>query len=167
MKARQGLQRGFGAIAAIVVLVILAALAAAITTLSTAQQLGSAQDVMATRALWAAHAGTEWGLYRALKSADCDTQSWPYPDDAGLTVTVSCEKSDYKDGETTPDIAHQLRVFTVTATACTATACPAIDPSRVASAGYVERQRVAVAYCEWDNDNNACKPESEPEPEPD
>lgn len=151
MKALQGSQRGFGAIAAIVVLVILAALAAAITTLSTAQHLGSAQDLMATRALWAAHAGTEWGLHRALKSADCDDtpQSWTYPDDAELTVTVSCEKSDYRDGETTPDNARMLRVFTVTAAACTAAACPATDPGRIASAGYVERQRVAVAYCEW------------------
>lgn len=167
MKAKQGLQRGFGAIAAIIVLVILAALAAAITTLSTAQHLGSAQDVMATRALWAAHAGTEWGLHRALKSATCTEtpQSWVYPDDAELTVSVSCEKSNYKAGETAPGTARQLRVFTVTATACTATACPATDASRVASAGYVERQRVAVAYCEWDNDNNACNPEQEPEPD--
>lgn len=156
MKALRGLQRGFGAIAAIVVLVILTALAAAITTLSTAQHLSSAQDLVATRALWAAHAGTEWGLHRALKSAACDEtpQSWTYPDDAELTVTVSCAQSTYKDGETTPGIARELRVFTVTATACSATTCPATDPNRVASAGYVERQRVAVAYCEWNG--SAC-----------
>lgn len=156
MKARQGLQRGFGAVAAIIVLVILAALAAAITTLSTAQHLTSAQDLMATRALWAAHAGTEWGLHRALQSANCDgmAQSWTYPDDAELTVTVTCTQTTYNDGETEPGTVRTLRVFTVTATACSAATCPATDPGRIASASYVERQRVAVAYCEWDG--SAC-----------
>ena len=54
MKRRQ---RGFGAIAAIMVLVILAALAAGIVAVSTAQQMASAQDVLAARAWQVASAG--------------------------------------------------------------------------------------------------------------
>ncbi|HTY03728.1 MAG TPA: hypothetical protein VMC81_08365 [Rhodocyclaceae bacterium] len=149
-RCRQG---GFGTIAAIMILVILASLAAAIVSFSSGQQLASAQDVMATKAWQVASAGTEGGLYRALKGGTCDTQTWTSADDTQFRVTVVCTSSapnDYNDGETMPGTARKLRVFTVTATACNVAAGTCPDNGAAAGPGYVERQRIAVAYCEWD-----------------
>jgi MSHA biogenesis protein MshP len=145
-------QGGFGAIAAIMILVILAALAAAIVTVSSASQMSSAQDVLGARVLQLARAGTEWGLYRALQQNVCSSASWPSPDDGSLNVTVDCVARDYNDGETAPGTARGIRVFTVTATACNATVCP--NPAAVTSPGYVERQLVASAWCDWNG--SAC-----------
>lgn len=146
---------GLGVIAVILILVILAALAAAIVSFSTGQQLASAQDVLAARAWQVASAGTEGGLFRAMKGTPptCDTQTWTSADDPQFRVTVACASNDYNDGEivplTDPSTPRVLRVFTVTATACNggAASCP---DSATAGPGYVERQRVAIAYCEWD-----------------
>ena len=55
-------QRGFAAIAAIFLLVVLAALGSFMLSFSNTQQLTSAQDVLGTRAYWAARAGLEWGI---------------------------------------------------------------------------------------------------------
>jgi MSHA biogenesis protein MshP len=145
-------QRGFGAIAAIMVLVILAGLSAAIVSFSTGQQLASAQDVLAARAWQVASAGTEGGLFRALQNATCDTQTWTSADDAQFKVTVVCTSSapnDYKDGETAPGTFRLLRVFRVVATACNTSAAACPDDAASAGPGYVERQRIAIAYCEW------------------
>jgi MSHA biogenesis protein MshP len=143
------LQHGFGAIAAIMILVILATLAAAIVSFSTGQQLASAQDVLAARAWQVASAGTEGGLYRALKGGTCDTQTWTSADDPAFKVTVVCAMSPYNDGETVPGTEKVLHVFQVTATACNGTAATCPDDTASAGPAYVERQRIAVAYCEW------------------
>lgn len=141
-------QTGLGTIAAILILVVLAALSAAIVSVATGQQLASAQDILAARAWQLASAGIEGGMFRALKNNLCDTQAWASPDDPQFRVTVSCTLSSYNDGETVPGTARQLRVFRVVATACnSAGGCP--DNAAAAGPGYVERQRVAVAYCEW------------------
>lgn len=145
-------QRGLGAIAAIMILVILSALAAAIVSLSTGQQMASAQDILASRAWQAASAGTEGGLYKALKTGVCGTETWTSATDyPGFKVTVVCTLSpfDYKDGETVPGTPNVLRVFQVDAWACNGSAATCPDNTAVAGAGYVERQRTAVAYCQW------------------
>lgn len=147
MKIRQ---RGLGLIAAIMVLVILSALAAAITSFSTGQQMASAQDVQAARTWYMAFSGTEWGLHRALKSTTCDTQTWANPDDPASRVTVACSQHTYNDGESVPGTARQVRVFRIVATACNGGAASCPDDTAVTNPGYVERQRVAIAYCEWD-----------------
>ena len=149
---RRRSQCGFGAIAAIMVLVILAALSAAIVSFSTGQQMASAQDVQAARAWQVASAGTEGGLFRALQNATCDTQTWTSADDAQFKVTVICTSSapnDYNDGETVPGTSRRLRVFQVVATACNGSAATCPDNASSMGLGYVERQRIAVAYCEW------------------
>jgi MSHA biogenesis protein MshP len=141
-------QAGLGAIAAIMILVILGGLSAAIVSLSTVQQIGSAQDVLSAQAWQVASAGTEGGLFRALQGGACDSQTWASADYPQFDVTVVCAATDYNDGETSPGTARVLRVFTVTATACNGGgACP--DDAVSAGVGYVERQRVAVAYCDW------------------
>jgi MSHA biogenesis protein MshP len=153
-------QRGFGVIAAIVILVILAVLAAAIVSISNTQQITSAQDVLSARAWQAARAGSEWGLYKALRGEawtatagdTCSTAArgatLDLAADTGFHVTVSCDSSRYGEGE---EIvagalqARQVRVYRITAIACPANACPAAGGAAVAAPGYVERRRVVLA----------------------
>ncbi|MBS1228575.1 MAG: biosis protein MshP [Proteobacteria bacterium] len=150
-------QSGFGAIAAIVVLVILALLSAAIVSISTTQQITSAQDVQSAKAWQAARAGNEWGLYKALKnetwSASPADTCITAPRNAtldlsavtGFYVTVSCASWPYNEGETVPGTPSTLTVYQVKAVACpVAAGCPALDAS-AAGLGYVERTRVVLA----------------------
>ncbi len=146
MKRRQS---GLGAIAAIMILVILGTLSAAIISFSTGQHMASAQDVLSSRAWQVASAGTEGGLFRALQNATCDSQTWVSADYPAFRVTVDCTSHDYNDGETTPGVARVLRVFRVVATACNVPAGTCPDNAASAGAGYVERQRIAIAHCEW------------------
>ena len=142
-------QRGFGAIAAIVVLVILASLAAAVVSLSSTQQLASAQDVQSAKAWQAARAGNEWGLYRALKDGACAAISGKTLDltaDTGFHVTVTCSSLPYSEGEDDATLQPRpLTVYQLKAVACpVAAGCPA-NGAAVAGAGYVERTRVVLA----------------------
>lgn len=158
-------QNGFGAIAAIVVLVILAVLSAAIVSLSSVQQIGSAQDVMSARAWQAARAGNEWGLFQALTPAGtwsqgavsdlCPaagalghgaqvTQTLDLNVDTGFRVTVYGDCWRYNEGESTPGTAQTVRIYRIRAVACPAATCPAADAT-VAGPGYVERTRVVLA----------------------
>jgi len=149
--------QGFGAIAAILIVVILAALAAAIVSISTTQQVTSAQDVMSARAWQAARAGNEWGLYKALSIAT-PTDTWKTcPNDpAGLSqtldltsetgfhVTVTCESWPYREGESVPGMPQPVRVYRITAIACPAATCPVNDAS-AAGIGYIQRARRVLA----------------------
>jgi len=138
-------QRGFGAIAAIVVLVILALLAAAIVSISTTQQLTSAQDVMSAKAWQAARAGNEWGLFQALQNSSCVANTpLDLSAQTGFHVTVSCSSSSFREGESAANTSRSLTVYQITAVACPAAPCPADDAS-VAGPGYVERRRVVLA----------------------
>lgn len=143
-------QNGLGAIAAILVLVALAGLSAAIISLATSQSMTSAQDVLSSRAWQVASDGIEGGLYRALQKATCDKKNWSSIDYPRFKVTVECVSADYNEGEISPGTRRVLRVFRITATACNGTADDCPDNAVAAGVGYVERQKVAVAYCEWD-----------------
>ena len=140
--------RGFGVIAAIVVLVVLAALAAAIVRFGSVAQSTSAQAVLAARASQAARAGTEWGLYQAFKGSwtTCSgaNQTLDLTTDLGFRVTVSCDSTSYKEGESAPGTPRSVRVYTIDAVACNApVACP--DNTRATTPGYVERRRQVQA----------------------
>lgn len=150
MRAGRRRQAGLGVIGAIMVLLILAALAAAITTFTSGQHMAGAQDIQSARAWQVVQAGTEWGLYQALKNNSCpNSASWAHPDHAEFKVTVGCVARTYNEGETVPGTARQMRVFEVTATACNGSASSCPDNGAAAAPGYVERQRSVVAYCEW------------------
>lgn len=136
-------QRGLGAIAAILVLVLLAGLAAAVIRLSSAQQMGGAQEISAARAAQAARAGIEWGLYQAFKGgwSTCAgaSQTLDLTADLGVRVTVSCSHAAFNEGESAPGVAQAVRVYRIDAVACNGTgACP--DAGRAASPTYVERR---------------------------
>jgi MSHA biogenesis protein MshP len=141
---RRHAARGFGAIAAIVVLVLLAALAAAIVRIGGGAQASQAQDLLGARAWQAARAGTEWGVYQALKGnwTSCVNASQTLDlraDSGGMRVTVSCSSISYNEGEASPGVAQLRRAFTIDAVACNSTSCP--DDTLAVQAGYVERRR--------------------------
>ncbi len=145
---RRPAQAGFGAIAAIVVLVVLASLAAAVVRFGVVAQTTSAQAVLAARALQAARAGTEWGLYQAFKGSwtTCASasQTLDLTTDTGFRVTVSCTSSVFNEGEVSPGVPRTVRVFTINAVACNgASTCP--DNARATTQGYVERRRQVQA----------------------
>ena len=149
MKARATSRRGFGSVAILVVLVLLAAMAAAIVRLSSTAQSSSALDTLSARADQAARAGVEWGLYQAFKGAwtSCSgaSQTLDLRTDMGMMVTVSCSSNTYNEGESSPNVAKVLRVYTIDATACNSASCP--DNVRATQKGYVERRRqVQAAY---------------------
>ncbi len=126
MKSR-AIQRGFAAIAAIFLVVGLAALAAFMVTFSNTQQLTSAQDVQGSRAYWAARAGLEWGVSRALAASCAASTDLTLGD---FTVTVTCsESAAYSDTGFLPGVLP--RIFQFTATARSAAA--------LGSVGYIER----------------------------
>ena len=127
---------------------ILASLAAAIVRFGAVAQTTSAQAVLAARALQAARAGTEWGLYQAFKgswtSCSSASQTLDLSTDLGFRVTVSCDSRNYNEGESVPGTPRVVRSFTIDAVACNApTSCP--DNSRATTPGYVERRRQVQA----------------------
>jgi MSHA biogenesis protein MshP len=141
-------QTGLGAIAAIIVLVMLAALAAAVVRLGWATQTTVGQDVQGARALQAANAGVQWGLYQALLGTwgTCGTgsQNINLRPTMDFTVTVTCSYSSYNEGESVPNTPRVIKVYTIEAVACTSsTACP--DSTLAASLTYVERKRQVTA----------------------
>lgn len=144
MKRRQ---TGLGIIAAIMILVILGGLSAAIVSLSTGQQLASAQDVLSAQAWQMAMAGSRGGINQAMTGVACGG-TWASPANPAFSVTVVCASTIYSDGETAPGVPRLLQVFTITATACNGAigVCP--DDASSAGVGYVERQRVAVVACQ-------------------
>lgn len=96
---------GFATIVALFLLVVLAGLGAFMVSISTTQQVGSAQDIQGTRAYWAARAGLEWGLGSLNGAAAacpsppasgaCPTPPAPFAVDGfDLTVTCSCASFD-------------------------------------------------------------------------
>ena len=113
--------RGFAAISAVFLLVVLAGLGAYMLSLSNVQQISSAQDVLGTRAYWAARAGLEWGTASAL--SDCPAPASLQVD--GLTVQVSCSKRVDIDGT------DEVRVLVFQSQVS--------NNAAVGSPGYVER----------------------------
>ena len=139
---------GFGAIAAIFVLVVLASLAAAIVRIGQSTQTGSAQDILGARAWATARAGTDWGLYQALKGSwsTCSgaSQTLDLTADTGFKVTVRCTSNVYNEGEDATGAVQTLRLYTIDAVACnSASACP--DNTRAVQPGYIERRRQVQA----------------------
>jgi len=128
-----GQRRGFALVSAIFLLVVLALLGSMIVAVSTTQQVSQARDALGSRAYFAARAGLEWGVYKALRSASCASSS-TLPALAGsaqgFTVQVACSASGpFDEGGAT------VMVYQVTSTASRGT-LGAIDR--------VERQLQAV-----------------------
>lgn len=125
---------------ALFVIILGAVLAGSIALLSGTQQLGAAQDLLATRAYQAARAGAEWGVHHALRTGDATCanigsvagRTFDVPAIPGFRVTVTCAESSHSEA------GQSQSMYVVTATACN---CPAASPG---SATYVERQLQVV-----------------------
>lgn len=143
--------RGFSLPAAIFLLVILASLGAFMVSLSTMQNITSAQDVQGARAYRAARSGMEWAAgqicygagvanpaYPASTSCPtmplvaCPAPPAPFAID-GFTITVTCSVAAHDEAGTTKNI------FLVSSTA--------IGGGAIGSLGHIER--MMHAYIEF------------------
>ena len=124
MKSRHLMQQGFAAIAAIFLVVVLAALGGFMLTFSNTQQLGSAQDVLGSRAYWAARAGLEWGIGSVAANPVCPAPATSLTIDV-FTVAVTCGPTTYSEA------GAPVNIFQLTSTAATA--------GSPGSATYIER----------------------------
>lgn len=124
-------QRGFAIISALFILIVLALLGAFVVNMSGAQHIGSAQDLLGSRAYQAARAGIEWGAYQQQRVGSCvaaTNLAMPATAStlAGISVTVTCDIN--------------AGVVRITSTACnqpTGLVCPnTVNPTEL----YVERQ---------------------------
>lgn len=138
--------RGFTLLSLTFVLVVLTALGAALASIGIRQQLGSAAEVDAARALQAARAGLEWGAFQVLRNpappaaapACFATSSFSPAGLGSFTVTVSCTRTPASG--TVADGSSTLVFYQLVANACngpTAGACPA---SGTPDRSYAERQ---------------------------
>ncbi|SFV05087.1 hypothetical protein [Pseudoduganella namucuonensis] len=144
MTKRPQRQAGFAYIAAVLILVALSTLAITVTRLSTTQQTTAAQDALQGFALQTARAGTEWGLYQALKNSSCvASQTLDYRSVNGFSVTVTCTRLPFNEGELAMNTPNAKSLYTISAIACNAAVCP--NNALVGNTDYVERRRVATA----------------------
>jgi MSHA biogenesis protein MshP len=134
--------RGFGIASALFVIVVIAGLGIAISTVTQTQQKTQALDVLSTQVYHAARAGLQYGIRRAITTADCAAAAnWsltPTQWNGRFSIYVQCVPQTVNDG-------GSKTIYKITATACNATAC---DPATIATAGaagYVERQLSAGA----------------------
>lgn len=151
--------RGFSLVTGIFLLVVLSALGA-FMVMFTGLQVNTVQnDVLGVRAYYAARAGINWAMYRALDPdntiapgaaafAPCPAPVSPATVSltglggslAPFTVQLSCNISSAFEAN------REIRVYEITATACNQGAC-VVSPT-VPPAGYVERRVVVtVAKC--------------------
>ena len=125
MTSERSSQSGFAAIAAIFLLVILAALGAFMVSISSSQQLNSAQDLQGSRAYWAAQAGLEWAFASiAAAPTVCPASPSPFVVD-GFNLALTCTSASFNEG------GAALLIFSVTSRASAGG-----SPGGV---GYVER----------------------------
>lgn len=133
--------------AIIIVLVAMSALAAAIVRLGQNEQATVTRDLMTQRAMQAARAGLEWGLYQAFKGswATCSnaSQTLDLRNDHGLYATVLCDSRTFNEGESAPGTAKVVRIYTIDVVACNQSTCP--NTAAAGQPGYVERRRQVQA----------------------
>ncbi len=123
-------QQGLAAIAAIFLVVVLAALGGFMVTFSNTQQFTSAQDLMGSRAYWAARAGLEWGIGSVTANSVCPASPTNLTIDV-FTVTVNCGSQAYTEAPPPPSVANNVTIYQFTSVAKSA--------GSVGSIGYIER----------------------------
>ena len=94
---------GFALIPALFLIVVLGALAVVAIRVGTGQQHAVTMGLQAVRALAAARAGIEWGVYRALNGSCAASSTLSLSESAlnGFTVVVTCAATTYSTGAAT------------------------------------------------------------------
>ena len=137
---------GFTLLSLTFVLVVLTALGAALANIAMRQQLGSAAEVDAARALQAARAGLEWGAFQVLRNpsppaaapACFAATSFSPTGISSFTVTVSCTRT--PSSGTVSDGTTTLVFYQLVANACNGPASGACPASGTPDRSYAERQ---------------------------
>ncbi len=140
------MHRGFTLMSVLFVLVVLTALGAALAQISLRQQLGSAAEIDAARALQGARAGLEWAAFQVLRNpappaaapACFATTSFNPGGIDGITVTVRCTRT--PGSGTVSDGADNLAFYELVANACNAPSGGACPAGGTPALTYVERQ---------------------------
>ena len=103
----RSLERGFTTIMSLVLLLFLTAMGGYMLTFSNTQQVTAAQDIMGSRAYWAARGGLEWGMAYVIRqptaTAACPASPTSLPDsgavfDGGFTVVLTCSMLPFTEG---------------------------------------------------------------------
>ena len=124
-------QRGFSIVTAIFLLVILAMLGAFMVTLSTTQNITSAQDVQGSQAFRAARAGIEWDV-ASIKTLATSCPASPSNLTVGnYAVAVTCTRNTYDEGKDDQGVVTPRYIFWLESTATTG--------GSVGSIGHIER----------------------------
>ena len=145
--SRLARMRGFSLVTGIFLLVVLSALGAFMVIFTGLQQNTVQNDVLGVRAYYAARAGINWGMYRALDPDDTIAPGAaafaPCPAGtintlggslAPFTVVVTCTITPATEAN------RAIRIYQITATACNQATCPAPSPAT----GYIERSVVVT-----------------------
>lgn len=149
MKPSSRRQGGAALITAIFLLLMFAGLAAWMLDLTASQETQLAQDVQGSRALQAARAGLEYGMYQVLTPASapatCPVMA-PLSIE-GFTVTVNCVLStnSEKDAGTT----YNLSLYQLTATATFGTVGSPLYTERSVRAQVCRDDATSKKNCVW------------------
>lgn len=136
--------QGFSTVTALFLVVVLALLGAALVSVFGLQQAASSLDLQGSRALRAAQAGIEWGMYQVLvaqggSACPASPQNLTFGGTlSAFTVTVECSAFPADETGHSPNPFH---VFRLVSTACNepmAGACP--NSSANPGVRYVERR---------------------------
>lgn len=141
-----GPQAGFTLLSVVFILVVLTALGAALANIALRQQMGSAAEVDAARALQAARAGLEWAAFQVLRNpappaaapACFGSTSFSPAGLGSFTVTVSCTRT--PGSGTVSDGSTALAFYQLVATACNGPSGGACPTTATPAATYAERQ---------------------------
>ena len=137
MTGIRSLERGFTTIMALFLLLVLTAMGGYMLTFSKTQQLTSAQDVLGSKAYWAARGGLEWAMGYVIRqpiaTAACPASPTNLPGgtavfDGGFTVVLTCTMQAFTEGL---PLAKNKKLFFFTSVATNAN-----QPGNV---GFVER----------------------------
>jgi MSHA biogenesis protein MshP len=98
-----GRRHGFALIPALFLIVVLGSLAVVAIRLGTGQEHAVTMALQQARALAAARAGVEWGVYRALNGSCAASTNLALTEAAlnGFTVVVSCAATPFANGAAT------------------------------------------------------------------
>lgn len=138
-------QSGFAYIAAVILLIVVAIVCAALLRLSSTSQATINQNLLGARASLAARAGVEWGFYQLRNGGACFGEQTlaDFAADSGFVVTVSCTRTSFNEGESSPGVAIAKAIYSIDAVSCNAATCPSGDAATVSQPDYVERRRIA------------------------
>lgn len=136
-------ERGAGFVlpAAVFLLVVMATLGAFIVQIVAAGHVVVAQDVQGMRALQAARAGIERGLYAVQVDGNCPGGMLAdLPGLTGFKVSWQCQAHAFTDA------AVSRTVWQITATACSTrgASCPSTLDAELQGSDYTERQLVVL-----------------------